>query len=316
MKDRIIRAAVLSLLLLSSTLAARPISPTRSLPLYPAGQGQDAGIVENGVAVTRGPGADNGLKGGMQTAANGNISNVGDDARIDIYLPKRCGGQMLICCPGGGYGVLASRHEGENVARWCLERDIACCVVLYRLPNKHPKIPLTDVQNAFRYCRAHQQEWGVRQLGIIGFSAGGHLAALSSTLFDDAATRPDFSVLLYPVITLEQDVTHPGTRANLTGGWPASVETYSVENQVGRRTPPALLVLSGDDRTVPVENSFRYYKRLAFFRIPATMHVFPTGGHGWGFHESGDADDPLGARQRAEFDTLLENWLAAMATQP
>lgn len=287
--------------------------PSKVVMLYPQGQGVDAGIVENGKQITLGPGASNGFSGDEQMAPNGNISNTNDQARMEIYLPKKCNGQMIVCCPGGGYAITSSINEGSRVADWCLKHDIACCVVLYRMPDHHCTVPLTDVQNAFRYCRHHASDWGVNQIGIIGFSAGGHLAASASTLFVDEITRPDFSILMYPVITFEEFVTHNGTRTRLcdTKATKAQVDYYSLENQVSAKTPETLLVLSADDKTVPPENSIRYYQAMQRCGVKGELHIFTSGGHGWGFTTvENSGDDKLGSTYRAEFYAILERWLA------
>lgn len=288
--------------------SAQNIKPTQTLKLYPEGQTVDKGIVENGVAVTLGPCEDNELRGPAELTGDGNLGNI-NDPYIDIYLPKKGNGQMLVCCPGGGYKYCSSYNEGTRVAAWCLKHGIACCVVLYRMPNHHCKVPLTDVQNAFRYCRAHQQEWGVKQLGVIGFSAGGHLAASASTLWVDAATRPDFSVLIYPVITMEQDVTHRGTRSNLTDNKVDLLSYYSLENQVNASTPETLLVLCQDDKVVPAENSMRYYSKMLSCKVPGELHILTDGGHGWGFTTPEYGKDKLSPGQREDFFRILSRWL-------
>ena len=287
--------------------------PDISLKLYPEGQNVDKGIVENGRAVTLGPLESNGLTGDNVVNPNsGNISNIGDGAFIDIYLPKKCNGQMIVVCPGGGYSNVSAANEGSRVADWCLKRDIAVCVVLYRMPNHHSKVPLTDVQNAFRYCRAHAAEWGVNKIGVMGFSAGGHLAATVSNLFVDEVTRPDFSVLVYPVITMEEFVTHAGTRSCLLGErvWKDSVNYYSMDTQVTPRTPETIIFLSSDDFAVPPENSIRYYRAMQANRVRGELHIFTRGGHGWGFTTNENSGrDGLGDEQREDFFRILDRWL-------
>ncbi len=306
---KMISGALAALFLCTALSAGNPnIKPDITLKLYPEGQTVDKGIVENGVAITLGPVESNGLEGPEELVGDGNLGNI-SDPHIDIYLPKKGNGQMLVCCPGGGYKYCSSYNEGTRVAAWCLKHGIACCVVLYRMPNHHSVVPLTDVQNAFRYCRAHQEEWGVKQLGIIGFSAGGHLAASASTLWTDAVTRPDFSVLVYPVITMEADVTHKGTRSNLTDHKPDLVNYYSLENQVNASTPTTLLLLCQDDKVVPPENSIRYYSKMVTCKVPGELHVFTDGGHGWGFTTPEYGQDKLSPGQREDFFRILSRWL-------
>ena len=261
---------------------------------------------------------DNGLTGPEKMPANGNLGNVSKLARLDLYFPKKPNGQMVVVCPGGGYSILSTYNEGLYVADWFLSKGITVCVVKYRLPNFNHTIPYADVANAFRYCRANAESWGVKQIGIIGFSAGGHLAATASNLWTDAVTRPDFSILIYPVITLTPGTTHHGTHKNLLGEKnmvkEKYLDRYSLEKQACRFTPPTFLALSSDDATVPVENSLRYYNKLVDVAVPVEMHIWPTGGHGWGFSSEkfkGKGKDKF-AYARAEFEASLERWLEAL----
>lgn len=258
----------------------------------------------------------NGLKGPEDIPANGNIGNISDLARIDLYFPKNPNGQMIIVCPGGGYRIVSSYNEGVYVADWMLEQGITVCIVKYRLPNGHCKVPHADVENAFRYCRKHAAEWGVNQIGVMGFSAGGHLAATASTMWTEQQTRPDFSVLIYPVITMEIGLTHKGTRECLItekAEWKEHIsDKYSLENQVTRFTPETFLALCSDDFTVPAENSLRYYNKLIDNDVPVEMHIWPKGGHGWGFSSEkfkGKGNDRF-AYARDDFYSSLERWLA------
>ena len=246
---------------------------------------------------------------------NGNIERTAGLARVDLYFPKKANGQMIVVCPGGGYRCTSSWNEGVYVADWLLERGITVAVVKYRMPNGHYRIPLTDVQNAFKYCRSKAQEWGVDQIGVMGFSAGGHLAASTSTLWVDEITRPDFSVLIYPVITMEIGVTHKGTRERLikeSAVWNHHLaDKYSLQKQVTRFTPKTFIALCSDDRVVPAENSLLYYNALIDLDVPVEMHIWPTGGHGWGFSAEkyvGKGKDPF-AYARADFENSLDRWL-------
>ena len=293
-----------------SALNARVVEPNLTVLLYPQGQNVDAGIVENGAAVTQGPLESNGWTGMLiDTPGRPEVyDHVADGARMEIYIPRKCNGQMVVVCPGGGYWNVCAKHEGYTVAEWFLERGIATCVLIYRLPNHHNLVPLQDVQNAFRYCRHHSAEWGVKQIGVMGFSAGGHLAASASTLFVDGVTRPDFSILVYPVITFEEFVTHRGTRDNLLPEKQTAelVEHYSLENRVGPDTPPAFLILSADDKAVPPENSIRYYQAMQRNGVPGELHILSAGGHGWGFPREGGA---LSKGERDDLNRTLSRWL-------
>ena len=257
----------------------------------------------------------NGLTGPETITERGMLKNVSDLARVDLYFPKKPNGQMVVVCPGGGYLYLSIYGEGQYVADWMLSKGITVAVVKHRIPNGHWNIPLEDVQNVFRYCRAHADEWKIKQIGVIGFSAGGHLAATASTLWTDTVTRPDFSILIYPVITLTPGTTHHGTHKNLLGEKNMMKEKYldrySLEKQVCRYTPPTFIALCSDDATVPAENSLRYYNELINHDVPAEMHIWPTGGHGWGFNEDkyiGEGKDRF-AYAREEYYIVLERWL-------
>ena len=260
----------------------------------------------------------NKLTGPEKVPENGNIGNISDLARCDLYFPKKPNGQLVVVCPGGGYSIVSSYNEGVYVADWMLEQGITVCVVKYRLPNGHCRVPHSDIENAFRYCRAHAAEWGINQIGVMGFSAGGHLAGTTSTKWTEEQTRPDFSVLIYPVITMEQGFTHKGTRENLItkkAEWKEHMaEVYSLETQVTRFTPPTYLALCSDDFVVPAENSLRYYNQLINHDVPVEMHIWPKGGHGWGFSSEkfvGEGNDRF-AYAREDFYNSLERWLSEL----
>ena len=266
---------------------------------------------------------DNGLSGEEKIAKTGNIGNISKLARIDLYFPKKPNGQMVVICPGGGYSIVSSYNEGVYAAAWMLERGITVCVVKYRLPNGHSTVPHEDVENAFRYCRAHAAEWGVDQIGVMGFSAGGHLAASASTLYVDKETRPDFSILIYPVTTMNYEIYKSGSRPSLLGEderWAADperlaalIERFSLNKQATPDTPSTFIAHSTNDKTL-VDNSLIYYKSLLDNKVSVEMHLFPTGGHGWGFSSEkikGKGKDKL-AYARNEFYTSLERWLDSL----
>lgn len=262
----------------------------------------------------------NGLTGPETINEKGILRNVSDLARVDLYFPKKPNGQMVVVCPGGGYVKLSTYGEGQHVADWLLSKGIAVAVVKHRIPNGHWNVPLEDVHNAFRYCRAHAEEWKIKQIGVIGFSAGGHLAACASNHYVDAATKPDFSILIYPVISFDHNVYRSGTRPGLIGKdekWAGNeaklnelVEYYSLEKQVTAETPQTFISHCTNDKTV-VENSLIYYKSLVSHKVSAEMHIWKSGGHGWGFSSenvAGKGNDKLGAH-RKEFYNALEQWL-------
>ena len=274
----------------------------------------------------------NGMSGKEEISDTGNLSNVSDLARFDLYFPKKPNGQMVIVCPGGGYKYTSSWNEGLYVAKWCLEKNITVAVVKYRMPNTHFTVPLDDVQNTFRYCRRHAAEWKVRQIGVMGFSAGGHLAATTETMYVDAETKPDFAVLIYPVINLEQD-THRGTRVNLIGKENEVAQRdgksldeyrrqlreglkknhdlarkYSLHRNVTTSTPETFIALCSDDKTVPAIDSILMYNALLDNQVPTEMHIYPTGGHGWGFTTKEFGKDNI-EYCRSDFFSSLEHFL-------
>ena len=220
---------------------------------------------------------------------------------ISIFLPskKNAGGEAVIICPGGGYGRLAYDWEGDDVAKYWNSKGIAAIVLKYRLPSaasqQEPhKTPLMDAQRAMRLVRYHAAEWNIDpdKIGIMGFSAGGHLASSLSTHFDYGnpssadpveriSCRPDFSMLIYPVISFTSASQHSGSRKAIAGENEELMKFYSSELQVKKDTPPAILIHSADDKGVPVENSIQYFKALLNHNITAEMHVYPYGGHGF-----------------------------------
>ena len=258
----------------------------------------------------------NGLTGPETINERGILKNVSDLARVDVYFPKKPNGQMVVVCPGGGYVKLSTYGEGQYVADWMLSKGITVAVVKHRIPNGHWNLPLEDVQNAFRYCRAHADEWKIKQIGVIGFSAGGHLAACASNLYVDAATRPDFSILVYPVISFDYNIYRSGTRPGLIGNEAKLnelVDYFSMEKRVGPETPQTFISHSTNDKTL-VDNSLIYYKSLITHKVPVEMHIWKTGGHGWGFASEklvGKGKDKLAAH-RKEFYTVLEKWLESI----
>jgi acetyl esterase/lipase len=210
-----------------------------------------------------------------------------DKPSIFVYLPeasKRTGAALVIC-PGGGYGNLSIGCEGHDTARWFAAQGIAGIVLKYRLPNRPYNAhgdPLEDAHAAIRTVRKQAGHWGIdpRRVGILGFSAGGHLASTAATHFD-ADTRPDFALLIYPVITMGE-YTHGGSRRNLLGPNPdpALVKFYSNELHVTAQTPPTFLAHASDDRGVSARNSVDFYVALLKAGVPAELHVYERGDHG------------------------------------
>jgi acetyl esterase/lipase len=237
--------------------------------------------------------------------------------RAYIVAKEKANGTAVIICPGGGYARLAIDHEGYQVAEWLNTLGISAFVLKYRLP--HDSVmrdkqtgPLADAQEAMRFVRRHAKEWGINpsQIGVMGFSAGGHLASTLSTHYadkvyectDSVSARPDFSVLVYPVITMGE-FTHKGSCQNLLGKNPDSISIvkFSNEKQVNEKTPRAFLVHSFDDKTVPVQNSINYFLSLKKYNIPSELHIYEKGGHGYGL--------AVGKGSESAWPEALKNWL-------
>lgn len=207
---------------------------------------------------------------------------------LTVHIPQKCNGKAIIACPGGAYVDVWINTEGNNLADWYNEQGIVYAVLKYRLPNAHREVPLDDVHKAMEIMKSHSEEWGFSKLGIQGCSAGGHLAATAATHFKNEDERPDFQILFYPVISCEASFTHMQSRENLIGkNAPQDmVDLYSNEKQVTTNTPQAFIMASSDDGLVPVRNSIEYYNSLVKNNVPTSLHIYPTGGHGWCGHES------------------------------
>ncbi|MCR5003196.1 MAG: alpha/beta hydrolase [Bacteroidales bacterium] len=296
------------------------LKPSETVLLYPEGV-QAALKNKKGLDPKIGNGYGDGeaQERDEEARKNGFIAYVSDSARIDLYFPENPNGQMVLSTPGGSYKDLSSWNEGVYVAEWMLKRGITVGVVKYRLPNGHWEVPLTDVQNAFRYCRAHASDWGVKQIGVIGFSAGGHLATTVETMYVDSLTRPDFAVVIYPVVTFQDGITHKNTRGNLIGfdntaeNYAELQKRYSSENNVTSDTPQTFIALSSNDGLVPATNSLLFARALAEAGVSVELHMYPKGGHGWGFTdkkiaEASGTKDNLGSC-RKDFSNALERWL-------
>lgn len=220
---------------------------------------------------------------------------------LSIFIPKdaKPNQTAVIICPGGGYMHLAFDKEGTKVAEWFNSLGIAAFVLKYRLPNdlimKNKNVgPLQDAQEAVRYVRQNAAKLNIdpNKIGILGFSAGGHLASTLSTHYDDkvyestykVSARPDFSILMYPVISMENQITHKGSQTNLLGSNPSQdlIDSYSNEKKVTSKTPPAFLIHATDDTVVIPENSINYYLALKKNGVKAELHLYEKGGHGFG----------------------------------
>lgn len=217
--------------------------------------------------------------------------NLTDDgkAQMVVFLPEKPTGRAIVGIPGGGYSVLSNTHEGTQWSEWLNQRGIAYFVVNYRLPNGDRTIPMGDVEKGFRIVRDSAAVWSIhpRDVGIMGFSAGGHLASVIST-HSPYEVRPDFTVLFYPVISMDERVSHVYSCRNFMGEDqknPDLVRDFSTQNAVKRHlTPPAVIFMSSDDNLVPpVTNGVAYYSAMRNAGNECAMYIYPTGGHGWGY---------------------------------
>lgn len=293
------------ILVLISFMLHMNIAAQETILLYPNGT---PGLKAGGV-VEKAP-----QEGGITR-----ISNVTQPS-ITIYRPeKKTTDAAVVICPGGGYAILAYDHEGTELAEWFNARGMTAVVLKYRLPEREnfdnvSIRPLQDAQAAIRYVRKNAGKYGLAKdkIGIMGFSAGGHLAATTSTLFDtqvgeitdpSVSVRPDFSLLIYPVISFDNEITHSGSKENLIGKNPSKEDEvrFSPEKQVKADTPPAFLVSTTDDWVVP-ENSIAYFLACKKNKVPVEMHIYEKGGHGYALK-----DQNLGQVQ--SWPARMEDWL-------
>lgn len=245
----------------------------------------------------------NGVIGDEEYTDEGHVRNI-QDPTITVYLPatEKATGAAAVICPGGGYRLLAIKHEGHDVAKWFNEIGVAGIVVKNRLPSsdnitQKSEVAMVDAQRAVRMTRFNAAEWGIKpdKIGIMGFSAGGHLASTVGTHYDyglsrtedpiqKVSSRPDFMILMYPVISMTEEYMHVGSMKNLLGPDPSEVQQlrFSNEKQVTSDTPPTILIHSSDDKGVPVANSIAFYEALISNGVIAELHIFNSGGHGYG----------------------------------
>ncbi|KQY15880.1 alpha/beta hydrolase [Massilia sp. Root133] len=281
---------------------AAPQTPaTATIPLWPEGV----------------PDAKPGF--GPEHVDDGRVSNVSEPT-LTVYGPAvdRPNGTAVIICPGGGYVRLSTAREGEQYAAWLGTLGITSFVLKYRMQEFGHPAPLRDVLRAVRLVRAQAARYHIRpdRIGVMGSSAGGHLAASAGTLYDHPlgrtgadldkiSARPDFLVLMYPVITMDGPAVHAGSRKALLGANPsaADVRLMSVEQQVTAATPPTLLIHTQEDQTVPVENSILFYQALTRAKVPAEMYLFEHGSHGMGMR--------AGLGTASAWPKRAEEWLRA-----
>ena len=239
------------------------------------------------------------------------------EAVLYIYEAKKkvATGQAVLICPGGGYALVAMGHEGFEFAEWLAENGVTAAVLKYRMPNNVPQVPMEDAAEALRYLKEdYKAKRPITQLGIMGFSAGGHLAASTAVgvlkangdTTARAAIRPDFAVLFYPVITSDEQFTHKGTYNNLLGADRTEElsQAWCPLYRAGKDAPKTLMILSDDDKTVPSQNSTFFYNKLKELGIEASINIYPTGGHGWGFRDS--------LPYKAQWQQTMLQWLQSL----
>ena len=234
-----------------------------------------------------------------ETEHSGMFSGV-TKPTLEIYLPDKDKntGAAVVICPGGGYAVVVYQAEGIRTAKEFARNGVAAFVLKYRLPSDSTMVdktigPLQDAQQAIKVVRENAVKWGIdtNKVGIMGFSAGGHLASTEATHYrtavienkDNINLRPDFQILVYPVISMQDSLTHMGSRTNLLGSNPSKkiIDEFSNELHVDENTPPAYITQAGDDKTVDVDNSIVYYEALRHHNVAAELHLYPHGGHGF-----------------------------------
>lgn len=274
------------------------------------------------------PGADRPPSGTEKLGEGGRLSDI-EVPQYEVYLPEKgtANGAAVIILPGGGYGILASDHEGKAYAEWLAKSGIVGIVVKYRVSGKPElgyqfPVPFLDARRAIRTARAKSSEWGIdpNKIGVMGSSAGGHLASLCATRFADTFTqetaddidrqscRPDFAILIYPVISMEDPTAHKGSRKNLLGEKPSPDQllNYSTDRAVTKDTPPIFLLSTFDDM-VDCRNSLAFAAACKAQQVPVSLHLFESGGHGYGLNGKGDLK---------QWPPLLKTWLLTKFPPP
>ena len=274
---------IITMVLIAGTTTAQ-----EEIKLYPNGANEDNGIEAE------------------KWRDNEFLSDVNEARMYAYFAPEELAtGAAVLICPGGGYAGVSVIKEGKEFAEWLNSLGISAFVLYYRMPNGNHEIPLKDAQTALGIIRENVGIWHLKRdkIGVAGFSAGGHLASTLGTHFTSDENRPDFMILLYPVITMNKDITHAGSRNKLLGENPSEelVAKYSNELQVTKNTPPTFIMAAINDKTVSVENSRLFYEALKKNKITTRFKTYEEGGHGFGLREQGLPVD--------KWYNLLKFWL-------
>lgn len=276
---------ILTFLFCSLMLNANP--PAIELPLWPNGAPNS-----------------NGLNAADESGDSSFIMGISIPI-LYVYPASKPNGTAIIMLPGGGYTGVAMEHEGHDMADWLNALGVTYAVLKYRMPNGHSDVPLSDAEQAVRLLSDYAEEWGVnpKAIGIMGASAGAHLATTLATHYSSDQTRPAFQVLFYPVVSMQDDITHFGSREALLGKsfLAEDVTAFSNELQVTPNTPKAFIMVSSNDDTVPLANTLRYVQALTDAGVPSSVHIYPVGGHGWGYRDN--------FPYKADWTSELRDWL-------
>ncbi|WP_455636233.1 alpha/beta hydrolase [Parabacteroides sp.] len=228
----------------------------------------------------------NGLAGVELEDTPNAISNISTPSLL-VYPASKPNGKAILMCPGGGLSKISIGHEGRDMAAWFNAQGITYAVLKYRMPNGHREVPLDDVRQGIRILRNYAEEWKISKVGVMGASIGGYIAG-HAAVFSVDNEQPDFQILLYPVISMLPHLTHLKSRERLLGANPTHEEemAFSLELHVNALTPPAFIALASDDEAVSPENSVLYYLALLKNKVSASLHIYPKGGHSFGFRDS------------------------------
>lgn len=248
---------------------------------------------------------DNGLTGPETHSDPQHTANV-SNPQMFVYPAQKPNGMVIIQCPGGAYMNLAIEKEGHSMASWMNNQGITLVVLKYRMPNGHFECTVSDVLQSIKLVRQHKEDWGINpnMVGIMGCSAGGNLAIQAATQYTGAEDKPNFQVLLYAFTSMNPFINKIMFGENASD---ATIQKYSVMNNVTADTPPAFIACSADDNTVPCDDSIMYFKALRGFKTEASLHIYPTGSHGWGFADF--------FTYKREWTGELEKWLREFMTK-